>query len=400
MRTSTVLYYLVALVAVGVVVAVWAGFRTSSAESFPSLQCGNVDVVYTWVNGSDPVHLKQLARFKESSVQDGRFRDYDTLRYSLRSVRRYFPVARWIHIVVADNEALPSWLASDHDGIRIVRHSEIMPESALPTFNSNAIETNLHLIPNLAECFLYLNDDMLLGRTVDLSHFYDSHSHRMRVHLGSWVAPFEERIKEANLWHVSIAASNARLDKVFGFPGIKSRRYPLHGCYFFHKKIFAHMRKVMKVSFARTLHQRLRSEKDNVVSFLYPHIAQMDFGAQEVSFQLYYAALSSSLVENWEFLKFLVRRRPLCACINDALSDSVDQQILPELQLHRAMHLLYPNAAPWEISAPNLEPFDETLFTADSWLATLLKLAVGGPIVSVSILLISSFVVALMRCRL
>ena len=40
------------------------------------------------------------------------------------------------------------------------------PADALPTFNSHAIETSLHLIPDLAEHFVYFNDDFFLGRPI------------------------------------------------------------------------------------------------------------------------------------------------------------------------------------------------------------------------------------------
>ena len=79
-----------ALVALGIWLA------SSSSSSFapldgPRLACGEVDVVYTWVNGSDPRHLRTLRRFgkdgRDREPSASRFRDYDTLRYSLRSVR-------------------------------------------------------------------------------------------------------------------------------------------------------------------------------------------------------------------------------------------------------------------------------------------------------------------------
>jgi hypothetical protein len=42
----------------------------------------------------------------------------------------------------------------------------------LPTFNSQAIESRLHRIPDLAEHFLYLNDDVILGRPVAPTMFF------------------------------------------------------------------------------------------------------------------------------------------------------------------------------------------------------------------------------------
>ena len=56
----------------------------------------------------------------------------------------------------------------------MVPHSEIFRpdlkrKGALPTFNSCAIESQLHRIPGLAECYLYLNDDFFLLRPLQAS---------------------------------------------------------------------------------------------------------------------------------------------------------------------------------------------------------------------------------------
>lgn len=239
-------------------------------------------MVYTWVNGSDPHHLRRLAaarsKLADRQVDDepGRFRDYDVLRFSMRSVESFFPEARLIHLVIADEESPPVWLTPTHDRIRLVRHSHIMPRSALPTFNSNAIETNLHRIPGLAECFMYLNDDMLFGRMQSSrEHHWDERRGVQLVHFGPWIAPMLDRT-ENNEWHRAIARSNSELDRQFG---VAARHYPLHGCYFFHTAIFAAMRRDFDEAFDKTLHARFRSEQDMVVSFVYPHYAIRKYGA-------------------------------------------------------------------------------------------------------------------------
>ena len=68
---------------------------------------------------------------------------------------------RRIFLVTAGQR--PSWLADD-ERITLVDHRDILPADALPTFNSQAIETSLHRIPGLAEHFVYVNDDVFLGR--------------------------------------------------------------------------------------------------------------------------------------------------------------------------------------------------------------------------------------------
>ena len=137
-----------------------------------------VDVVYTWVDGNDPewnrareerlaglagTHAAETAQTRESSGQ-ARFVSRNELRYSLRSVHLFAPWVRRIHLVTAGQ--VPDWLDVDHPMINLVDHSEILPADGLPTFNSHAIESCLHLIPGLAEHFVYFNDDFFLGRPI------------------------------------------------------------------------------------------------------------------------------------------------------------------------------------------------------------------------------------------
>ena len=173
-----------------------------------------IDVVYTWVNGSDPKLQRELAHYKRlhdadkaaqlaalappaiadtlnrvalninatrpvaavnaSSGADNvtndqfganRFRDNSELRYSLRSLWRFAPWVR--HVFIVTNGQVPHWLNLDHPRLTLVSHSDIYPNrSHLPTFSSPSIESHLHRIPGLADLFVYFNDDVLLGNDV------------------------------------------------------------------------------------------------------------------------------------------------------------------------------------------------------------------------------------------
>lgn len=129
-----------------------------------------IDVVYTWVDGSDPAHREKLARFaskKElgnpSIAGAERFTDNDELRYSLRSIDMFAP---WVnHIYIITDNQRPEWLA-EHPKITIVDHSEILDVRNLPIFNSSALDSVIHRIPGLSEHYIAFNDDMLLLRPV------------------------------------------------------------------------------------------------------------------------------------------------------------------------------------------------------------------------------------------
>ncbi len=134
-----------------------------------------IDLVYTWVDGSDPKWIEKKRRFsgevkEEIADLTCRFIDNDELKYSLRSVEKYAP---WInHIYIITDNQIPSWLNTDNPKISIVDHKDIMPLDVLPTFNSLAIEYCMHKIQNLSEYFLYANDDHFFVDYVTPAFFF------------------------------------------------------------------------------------------------------------------------------------------------------------------------------------------------------------------------------------
>ena len=136
----------------------------------------NIDLVYLWVDGNDPVWQAKrnacIGKPVEKTGMDceGRYANNDELKYSLRSIEEYAP---WIHriFIVTDNQT-PEWLDTTNPKIKIVDHKDIMPEICLPCFNSALIEHFLYNIPDLSEYFLYSNDDMFINRPVTPSTFY------------------------------------------------------------------------------------------------------------------------------------------------------------------------------------------------------------------------------------
>ncbi|MCK8484558.1 stealth family protein, partial [Aliiroseovarius sp. S2029] len=138
---------------------------------------GPIDVVYTWVDSSDPVWQAKFAKHvgKTTTTTHAsalRFMSREELRFSLRSVLKHAPWVRNIFIVT--DEQTPDWFKGS-DRIKIVSHREIFPDvSVLPVFNSHAIESCLHRIPGLSEHFLYFNDDVFLGKPVTPEDFFGS----------------------------------------------------------------------------------------------------------------------------------------------------------------------------------------------------------------------------------
>lgn len=137
-----------------------------------------IDLVYMWVDGSDPAWREKKARYLEGSqakhfgdsTGECRFAENDELKYSLRSVEKFAPWIRRIYIVT--DGQVPAWLDTTNPRIRIVDHREILPADILPVFNSTVIEWALPHIPGLAERFLLSNDDTFFGAPVGPEFFF------------------------------------------------------------------------------------------------------------------------------------------------------------------------------------------------------------------------------------
>lgn len=132
-----------------------------------------IDFVITWVDGADEAWNRQRREYSPGSKDDDgeeRYRDWDLLKYWFRGVEKYAPWVRKIHFVTWGH--LPKWLNIRNPKLHIVRHEDYIPGEYLPTFNSNVLEIYFHKIEELAEQFVYFNDDMFLIDEVKPQSFF------------------------------------------------------------------------------------------------------------------------------------------------------------------------------------------------------------------------------------
>ena len=118
-----------------------------------------MDVVITFVDGSDPLWREDFRRLLDVPALEKRYRDWGLLRFLFRGIETHLPFVRKVFLVVSRDSQVPAWV--DRERVKVVLHREIIPEEYLPTFNSCTIEMFLHRIPGLDERFLYFNDDIL-----------------------------------------------------------------------------------------------------------------------------------------------------------------------------------------------------------------------------------------------
>lgn len=134
----------------------------------------DIDFVVLWVDGSDPAWQAEKAKYSGRRTDDSdsvnRYRDWGLMPYWFRAVEQFAPWVRKVHFVTCGH--VPEFLNLNAPKLHHVRHEDFMPEGSLPTFSSHALEMNLHRIPDLADHFVYFNDDMFLLRPMPETAFF------------------------------------------------------------------------------------------------------------------------------------------------------------------------------------------------------------------------------------
>lgn len=183
-----------------------------------------VDIVVLWVDGNDSEWKKEKAMY--APIEEGhadldcRYRDWNLMKYWFRGIDVYAPWVRTVHFVTWGH--LPDFLNTNSPKLHIVNHKDFMPAEALPTYSSMALEMNLHRIPDLAERFVYFNDDMFLTKKTKKSDFFDLKSGLPRM-------PFLEmptRYVGVTPWQVTVALDVGIVNKHLKKKDVPITKYP------------------------------------------------------------------------------------------------------------------------------------------------------------------------------
>lgn len=282
----------------------------------------NIDLVYLWVDGNDPEWQAKRNAFIGKAVEGsstnckGRYANNDELKYSLRSIEMYAPWIRKIFIVT--DSQIPDWLNPDNPKIKIIDHTEIMPEKCLPSFNSSVIEHFLYKIPGLSERFLFANDDMFLNKPVHPDTFYAKDGLPIiRItysRLRDWFLMFKKTFLGIPLKnYVQIVRNSAKLvEKKFGtYYSAK----PHHNIDAYLKSDCQHVEEMFRNEIDRTLTNHVRSANDLQRS-IYTFVAfaekrcHIDHITQKTSFRFH--------IQNWKHYDKLERYNPTFFCMNDS----------------------------------------------------------------------------------
>ncbi|MDJ0824372.1 MAG: stealth conserved region 3 domain-containing protein [Rhodobacter sp.] len=315
-----------------------------------------IDLVYTWVDDGTPGYLEVLNRHAADprDRNPDRTRDnLDLIRYSLRSVAQNLPWIRNIHLV-SMRPQVPPWLNRDHPQLRLVHHDQIMDARVLPTFNSFAIVSHLHLLPGLSRHFLYVEDDMLV-MTPQLRPSLFAPDGRPYVHLKPKKVVPRDRLDPATArpWNLALANADAALSQSFG-PG--PRDHLIHGPQILDREVCARMVADYPDLIAATRTSRFRAGDNVPPEFLARHLALETGAAVRAPWHLSRRVQGYMSIENlapwtWAQLTRLRLRRPQTVTLNDSFGAKPNPRV--EAMVKRQLEAWFPKPSPYETPATN-----------------------------------------------
>ncbi|GAA0373402.1 stealth family protein [Micromonospora gifhornensis] len=306
-----------------------------------------IDVVYTWVDGTDPDWLRRRAAvagvpYHGEAANAARFLSRDELRYSLRSLHLYAPWVRDVYVVTDDQ--VPPWLEETAPGIRVVSHREIFADtSTLPTYNSHAIESQLHHIDGLSEHFLYFNDDVFLGSEVLPSDFFLANGISRFFPSPALVPPGAATAEDIPS---SAAGKNNRALIAARFGTVLTQKMK-HMPHALRRSVLYEIEETFSTAHRQTAGSRFRSMTDISIASSLHHYYAFHTG-RAVPGNLRYSIAELSHPDTPGRLAHLLARRDRHVfCLNDAFSteeDLADQLkvVIPFLDTY------FPVASPWE----------------------------------------------------
>jgi len=244
-------------------------------RSIQLLEAGGepIDVVITWVDDQTPGYRNLLKTYAKTvpDLDPSRTRDtLELLRFNLRALERHAPWVNRVFLFTCRPQ-VPDWLDTAHPRLTVVHHDEVIPPALLPTFNSFAIISHLHLIPGLSDRFLYLEDDMLLLEDVTLADF-TSDDGRPLVFETAKPTPRHDTIRDPATerpWNLALAEANRLLDEAFGSA---RRSYVNHVPLLIEKAQWRAMAERFPAAFAATRAARFRAAGNVAPEYLYPQL--------------------------------------------------------------------------------------------------------------------------------
>ena len=292
-----------------------------------------MDIVITYVDGNDPAWKQDYEKYTNVPVLQKRFRDWGTLKYLLRGVENRMPFIRNVYLVVSHPSQVPQW--ADTENLKIVLHSDIIPQQYLPVFNCNPIEMHLHRIPGLDEEFLYFNDDMFpVGNCRPEDFFRD----------GKPVIGYYKHYFASGMYKKICRNSDRAARKALGMKSAWYFTRPQHICSPMLKSECEKVYQILEADVLKTTSERVRTENDlNQYLFL----DYMNYQGKVVHDKISNKHFSVAIASADKLREFLLNPTRNLVCINDVrLSESRYESL--RSAVHEAFEAAFPNKSKYE----------------------------------------------------
>ncbi len=329
----------------------------------PQPDLSHVDVVYSWIDGSNSDVVDTINHYIERDRPTGRtatpnrFRSTDELKYSLRSLHQFGKWVRNIYILTSLNK-VPSWFDEEIGlkyNIYFIDDSTLFPEDTLPIFNSLAKETVMHRIPNLSEKFLYFNDDVFMGRMTTESDFVHKDG-KVKIFVNDDIVPKKKPEDQTEYFKKGLYYTRGLL---LSLDFVKD--HPKKDLYddLKYKHHVPDMHLVsedrekwvqLQYQMEKTSRSRFRTSEQVYDNSLLDNYWKFFRGKAEfATIHNIYVYLSNDLGGNrWAYNK-IRHEKPKVFCLNDGIADEDENTKTALVEMQLFLEQYFPKAAPWEI---------------------------------------------------
>lgn len=245
--------------------------------------------------------------------------------------------------------------------VKWIDQNDIVPLADQPTFNSNAIEQYLHLIPGLTERFIQMNDDYMLFQPVHPSDFFTKRR-GIRLFLEeSVIKPYRFTGKSRPIWLGSTFNSVNTLAEAYEEMAPYEPRYLQHAPFVYYKQAFINMHHRFYKQFKTASGHKFRNEMDILTPLMHhgyvtqegSHCCGMDFEivpTDEAKRMMKFMRWNNKPEENSRSLDFIKKLLPKFFNVNDEMGMEGASTTRAQEQLHAAFEEMFGNfTSPFEL---------------------------------------------------
>ena len=262
----------------------------------------------------------------------------------MRSVYKYISYIKHYYLIISNESQIPEFLIKYKNNseykIHFIFHRDIFPKDnqniELPTFSSNAIESTLAFIPDLSECFIYLNDDLFVGDYLSPGFFVNPFNNKINIFKVPKLIPVESN----KLWFKQLSFTNFVFD--YYFIKKKRRLNYQHVLHFFRKSVLLETYEKFKIPYSITRKYIKRNIYNIVVYYLFSIYAEIyNYGQFKYRINSKYFNLKN-------FKNYKNNNKIKLFCVNDYKEKNIEIYNNKILYFKNKMEKIYPIKTPFE----------------------------------------------------